>query len=100
MHSPIVKPVVATPRSQLKRKHGEIVDLTEDEQPRPSTCSLSQANGGARESTESTVERQLGDSEFSEDDDDDSMLEDALDTIELAPYLPRKLCRQFTSQRT
>ena len=96
-----IKPVTATPRSQLKRKHDEIVDLTTSEDgehggvPHPPRTS-EVANDHAE-----TRERQLGDDEFSfgdadendsgdEADDDDEMLEDALDEIELNPYRPRK----------
>ena len=95
-----IKPVTATPRSQLKRKHGEIVDLTSQDGEHGSVPHPSHTSEVANNHVQ-IRERQLGDDEFSFDDgdendsgddadDDDEMLEDALDEIELNPYRPRK----------
>jgi len=95
MHPSIVKPVVATPRSQLKRKHGEIVDLTTNDTDTGNTFNSDQANG-ATSALPDVQGQQLGADDFNtdddDDDDDDSMLGDALDEIELNPYHPRTRC--------
>ena len=76
-----IKPTVLTPRTELKRKHCEIIDLT-DEVTNPSGVS-----------TETTVNEERSCDRRIEDDrdfggDDDSTYEDALDEIELNPYVP------------
>jgi len=91
MHSSTVKPIVATPRSQLKRKHGEIVDLTSDNGDISATVTTTINGNGAASEFSEPQDRQIGDDELSDDGDgdDDYMLDDALDEIELNPYLPR-----------
>lgn len=76
-----VAPHIATPRSQLKRKHGEIVDLTASDDESGTAQVNEDSAGGDRQ----PVERRLDDDEF--EGDDASLMEDILDEIELNPYV-------------
>lgn len=78
-----VVPTVATQRSHLKRKHGEIVDLTDEDATSASTPAAATNSTVTKERP--VPARRLEDDEFS--GDDGSLYEDVLDDIELNPYV-------------
>lgn len=90
--SPTIQPVVATPQAQLKRKR-ESVDLTEAALRQHAAATTSATNGHVSgehpPAADEDHERKIEDDEF--ESDDDSMFEDALDEIELNPYIPGNL---------
>jgi len=73
-------PVVVTPRSHLKRKHGEIVDLVADDESTSGMSGTAPSNG---------KQRRLEDDDLG--GEEGSIFEDALDEIELNPYVPGQL---------
>ncbi|KAK4547453.1 hypothetical protein LTR36_001109 [Oleoguttula mirabilis] len=82
MADPISGPTLLTPRAQLKRKHSEIVDLTNDDEDAAPGPSATPANDAVSHGQH----RRLEDDEVG--GDDGSVFEDALDEIELNPYVP------------
>ena len=89
MTSPTISPIVATPQAQLKRKR-ESVDLTEAALRQHVAGHVVEAAPPVKDGNE---ERRLEDDEFS-DDEEGSMFEDALDEIELNPFVPGMYRRQ------
>ena len=81
MEDSFIKPTVLTSRTELKRKHCEIIDLTDE------TTERSGASTGATVNEERSCDRRIeNDRDFG--GDDDSTYEDALDEIELNPFIP------------
>ncbi|KAK4957627.1 NAD-dependent histone deacetylase sir2 [Elasticomyces elasticus] len=80
-------PSTLTPRSQLKRNHGENIDLTgsDGDEDDPS----SQSNTVARQEQEerSAQRRKFGDDGSESESDEDSMLGDYVDHFEVDPYV-------------
>ncbi|WPG99576.1 Hypothetical protein R9X50_00239400 [Acrodontium crateriforme] len=87
--SPIIHPVVATPQAQLKRKR-ESVDLTQAALRQRAEATASAADDVSGDPSQPAAgedrERKIEDEEL--DSDEDSMFEDALDEIELNPFVP------------
>jgi hypothetical protein len=84
-HAPL--PSVVTPRHQLKRKHGEIVDLTGADNATHSATTCAKDNVLTASKAHNPV-ISTQDSEGEQVSESASIYEDILDTIELEPYAP------------
>ncbi|KAK5675439.1 NAD-dependent histone deacetylase sir2 [Elasticomyces elasticus] len=80
-------PSTLTPRSQLKRNHGEIIDLTgesgDDDDPSSQTTAVVRQDPEERPAQR----RKFGDDESESESDEDSMLGDYVDHFEVDPYV-------------
>lgn len=90
MAEPRISTTVATPLAHRKRKHAEIVDLTNDDEdedtaPAPNAT----ANNGTAAPDKPSQRNQIDDDEIG--GDDASIFEDILDQVELDPYKPCEL---------